>query len=479
MGFVTLAPRGSRGMPTHTAAVVYGDAVSTISGDGANPNPFPPGDIDGRTDLSQGTLGTEKAPVWKVLSWGMWDWGTQPFQTVITTFVFSVYLTSSSFGEYETLSVYLALATGIAGLFIALLAPVLGQGSDRSGKRMFNLRWQTWLLAGLSASLWFVKPDPAFLVLGLVLLGVGNIVAEIANVNYYSAIDQVSTPKSVGKVSGLGWGMGYIGGIAILLVIVAIRGVDFDADDVRFAMLLCGGWTAIFTIPIFIALKDKPNPQKLEPLNPKQAYGALFASLKRIYRSSPNTIRFLIASALFRDGLAGVFTFGAVLAAGTFGFSFGDIIIFGIVANVSAGVSTMIFGLIDDRIGPKKVIMISLVALVVLGAAIFVLHGGGKPVFWVCGLAMTLFVGPAQSASRSFLARIIPAGKAGEIFGLYATTGRAVSFLAPIAFGGAILLGKLFVDGNAQYFGILGIVLVLLIGLVAMFGVKEKGHAFD
>ncbi|MGO1384522.1 MAG: MFS transporter [Arachnia sp.] len=451
--------------------------MSTISGNGVDPQPtFHDGEAPAS---SRGTLTSEKTPGWKVLSWSMWDWGTQPFQTVITTFVFSVYLTSPAFGDEESTTLALALAVGIAGLFIALLAPVLGQGSDRSGKRMSNLKRQTWLLAGLSASLWFVKPDPAFLVLGLVLLGMGNVVAEIANVNYYSAIDQVSTPKSVGKVSGLGWGMGYIGGIAILLLIVALRGVDFDADDVRFAMLLCGAWTAVFTIPIFIALKDNPHPLKVKRRSPLQAYKALFASLMRIYRTSPNTIWFLFASALFRDGLSGVFTFGAVLAGGTFGFSFGDIIIFGIVANVSAGVATMIFGLLDDRIGPKKVIMISLVALVLLGSTIFVLHDGGKQVFWVCGLAMTLFVGPAQSASRSFLARIIPAGKAGEIFGLYATTGRAVSFLAPLAFGGAILVGRSFVDGEAQYFGILGIVVVLLIGLIAMVRVKEEGHAFD
>ena len=139
----------------------------------------------------------------------------------------------------------------------------------------------------------------------------------------------------------------------------------------------------------------------------------------------------------------------------------------------------MLFGLLDDRIGPKKVIMVSLTALVLLGSAIFFLHDGGKPVFWICGLAMTLFVGPAQSASRSFLARAIPAGKSGEIFGLYATTGRAVSFLAPLAFGGAILMGRLTTTGGeAQYFGILGIVLVLLIGLLAMIPVKEEGHSF-
>ncbi len=452
--------------------------MSTLSGDGADSQSPPPTGGSGQT-LVQGNLSTEKAPRWKVLSWGMWDWGTQPFATVITTFVFSVYLVSGAFGDTDSTSMALAWSTGIAGLFIALLAPVLGQGSDRSGRRMFNLRWQTWLLAGISAALWFVAPEPSYLILGLVLLGVGNVVAEIANVNYYAAIDQVATPKTVGKVSGLGWGMGYIGGIAILLFLLAIRGFD-SSDDIRFAMLVCGAWTIVFTIPIFVALKDTPKTTPVPRQSIKQAYGSLFSSLKRIHRNSPNTTGFLIASALFRDGLAGVFVFGGVLAKGTFSFAPGEIIIFGVAANLAAGLSTMLFGLLDDKVGPKKVIMTALIALILLGFLIFLLHDGGKTVFWVCGLAMTLFVGPAQSASRSFLARAIPAGKSGEIFGLYATTGRVVSFLAPLAFGAAIAIGGA-ITGNSesQYFGILGIVLVLFIGLLVMIPVKETGHSFE
>lgn len=438
-----------------------------------------------------GALASEKAPRSKVTAWAFWDWGTQPFATVITTFVFAVYLTSSSFGPSDEVTMKLAWATGIAGLFIALLAPVLGQGADRTGKRMFHLRWQTWLLAAICAAMYFVAPAPEYFILGAVLLGLGNVVAEIANVNYYAAIDQVSTPQNVGRVSGFGWGMGYLGGISILLVIIALMGSDFDADQVRLSMILCGVWTVVFTIPIFVKLKDR-KPDHIPPsLGIIGSYKALFASIGALWRTAPNTLFFLAAAALFRDGLAGVFAFGGVLAAGTFGFSFGEVVIFGVVANVVAGVATMLFGLVDDKIGPKQVIIFSLGSLVLLGLAIFfgaqylidngLMEEHGTQLFWILGLALTIFVGPAQSAARSFLARLIPDGMSGELFGLYATTGRAVSFLSPLMFGLAIAIGMQVTAGtedSAQYWGILGVVAVLAVGFILALLVKSppKGH---
>lgn len=427
-----------------------------------------------------GALSGSSVPRRKVFAWALWDWGTQPFATVITTFVFSVYLTSSAFGERDEVTVKLAWATGIAGLLIAILAPVLGQGADRTGKRMFHLRWQTWLLAAICAAMYFVAPSPEYFILGAVLLGAGNVVSEIGNVNYYASLDQVSTPKNVGRVSGLGWGMGYLGGISILLVIIAVLGSDFPADDVRLAMLICGAWTALFTIPIFVAIRDRKPDHIPASLGIAGSYRELFRSIGRVWRESPNTVFFLVASALFRDGLAGVFTFGGVLAAGTFGFEFGEVVIFGVVANVVAGLATMLFGMIDDRLGPKTVILVSLGMLVAMGLGIFFLHDGGKTVFWIFGLGMTLFVGPAQSASRSFLARLIPEGMSGELFGLYATTGRAVSFLAPTMFGLAITLGVAVTgsaEASAQYWGILGVVLVLAAGFVVALFVKEPARA--
>jgi MFS transporter, UMF1 family len=421
----------------------------------------------------------------RVIAWGMWDWGAQPFNTVITTFVFSVYLTSSAFGETNFTSMALAVSTGLAGLFVALLAPVLGQNSDRSGKTVRNLKIQTWILAVLSAGLFFVRPEPAYLVLGLVLLGAGSVVSEIAGVNYNATIDQVATPRTVGRVSGFGWGMGYLGGILVLLLLfflfiepeVGLFGVSDEAAlDIRVSMLVCGLWIAIFTIPAFVVLRDRPRP--LAPrVGVVDSYRLVWRSIRGLWGTSRHTVYFLMASALFRDGLAGVFAFGAILAAGTFGLSAGEVIIFGAAANIVAGLATMAFGLLDDWIGPKKVILICLASLVALGVLIFVFHDGGKTVFWVLGLLLTVFVGPAQAASRSFLARLIPQGKSGEIFGLYATTGRVVSFLSPLAFGVFIAVGALVTgQDNTQYWGILGIVLILAAGFLVMLPVKEHGE---
>lgn len=441
------------------------------------------------SDASTTALGAPKTTSRKkVWAWALWDWGTQPFATVITTFVFSVYITSRAFGDVNFTSQSLSLSTTIAGLVVALIAPVLGQNSDRTGRTVRNLRIQTWALALLSAALFLVRPDPAFLWLGLGILGVGSIVAEIANVNYYSLIEEVATSEDVGRVSGFGWGLGYLGGIVVLLTLnfafiapeTGLFGVSgADGLDIRVSMVGCGLWIALFTIPTFLVLRDRPRP-RAERVGVVHSYRLLWASVVRLWRASPHTLGFLGASALFRDGLSGVFAFGAVIATGTFGFSGSEVIIFGAAANIVAGLSTMAFGFLDDRIGPKRVILISLVALVVFGLGVFWFHDAGKVTFWVLGMLMTAFVGPAQSASRSFLARLIPEGKSGEIFGLYATTGRAVSFLSPAMFGLAIGLGAMVTgEENTQYWGILGIVLVVLAGLLVLIGVPETGHKVD
>ena len=433
-----------------------------------------------------------RIPKRRVFSWALWDWATQPFATVITTFVFTVYLTSELFLDPETralgegnalydeglstLSRDLGIGITIAGLLVALIAPVLGQRSDRAGRRKRWLAANTGLMVLVQGALFFTTVEPNMFVFGVALVAAGNVFAEIANVNYNSLITQVATKATVGRVSGLGWGFGYLGGITALLVAyfgfieLDIFGLGSENGiDIRAIAVMSAVWTVVFAIPILVAVPEAPAA-KAPKVGFFRSYRVLFRDIVALKRRSPTTFWFLLASAIFRDGLAGVFTFGGVLAAITFGFSASEVLIFGIVANLTAGLMTIAAGRLDDWLGPRAVILTSLSGLLIAGMALFFLRDAGPTAFWVGGLILSLFVGPAQAAARSFLARVSPAGQEGQVFGLYATTGRAVSFLTPA-------LWSLFIGiGGAQYWGILGIMVVLAVGLVLMWLVKLPAH---
>ncbi|GHF21809.1 MFS transporter [Pseudolysinimonas yzui] len=429
-------------------------------------------------DLQEGKV-VPKKQVW---SWALWDWATQPFNTVILTFVFSVYLTSELFlpagtepdasGENAVLTSGLGLAIGVAGVLIALLAPVLGQRADASGRRKLTLGIATGLLVVTTALLFFVEADYSFFWLGAGLIAVGSVFSEIAGVNYNAMLVQVSTPKTVGRISGLGWGFGYLGGIVALVIVVVMQqsawfGIPTeDGLNIRIVAVGCAVWTVLFCIPIFLNVPEAPPAAGREKVGFFRSYVVLVKDIIRIFRETRPTFWFLLASAVFRDGLAGVFTFGAIIAATVFGFSQIEVILFGVAANIIAGISTIIAGRFDDRFGARAVILTALTGLVVAGLVVFFARDLGTTVFWIFGLLLTVFVGPAQAASRSFLARLTPAGREGEIFGLYATTGRAASFLSPLAWAGAIAI-----FGSTAW-GVLGIVLILLVGLVLMLFVR-------
>lgn len=417
-----------------------------------------------------------------VFAWSLWDWGSAAFNAVVTTFVFAVYITSPSFGPEEEVSAKLGLALTIAGIVVALVAPAIGQVTDASGKRKQWLGITTAIVVICTALLSFVAPDKTYLMLGLILLAIGNVAFEFASVSYNSMLNQVSTKANVGKVSGFGWGMGYLGGIVLLALILV--GFIFPEQgwfgvtsengwDVRIAMVLAAVWFGLFAIPTFFAVPEVPVDPNAPKASIVSAYRDLFRTIARLWRTSRQTLLFLFASAIFRDGLAGVFAFGGVIAARSFGFASDTVIIFAILANVIAGIATIGLGLFEDRLGAKNVMMASIVSMVVFAMLVFILNPLGTWVFWVFGLLLCIGVGPVQSASRSYLAKLIPPGKEGEIFGLYATTGRAVSFLSPAAFAIAVSLG------GATIFGIIGIAAVLLVGLLLLIPVRSRGQIIE
>lgn len=427
----------------------------------------------------------------KVLAWSMWDWGSAAFNAVVTTFVFTVYLTNADlFGESANANLGWALA--IAGAMVAVVAPAIGQWTDRTGKRQTVLVVATLGVVVCMALLFFVKPGHGFLWLGLVLIALGNVIFETGSVVYNTMVTEVSTPKTVGRVSGFGWGMGYVGGIVLLLILYigfispdpGWFGVTHeDGANIRISMLICALWMLLSSLPIMLTGSNN-EPIESDVHGIIGSYKEIFASIARLWRSDRSVVWFLISSAIFRDGLAGVFTFGGVLAAAAFGFSSGGVMIFGIAANLVAGIATILFGRLDDKLGSRKVIIMTLSLMVTAGLIIFFFANGmhigpislsGTMVFWIFGLILCVFVGPTQSAARTYLARIAPKGSEGEIFGLYATTGRAVSFLAPMFYSASITiaatslgLGK----ADAAHYGILGIVVVLLLGLLAFAPVK-------
>lgn len=436
-------------------------------------------------DLQEGI----QVPRRRVFAWAFWDWATQPFNTVLLTFVWvPSYLTSTFFidpavvgtaGEEAALGQLasnLGYGITIAGLLIALLAPVMGQRADRAGRQKLQLFIFTALLIVAQLGLAFVQPGAEWFWMGVALIAIGSVFGEIAGVSYNALLISVSTPKTVGKVSGLGWGFGYLGGIVALTIVVGlILGGILDGEQgATFQIIALGAtiWTIIFVIPIFLSVPEPPKLAAEEKVGFFRSYIELGRSIARLWRETRPTFWFLLASAVYRDGLSAVFTFGSVIAAIVFGFGFTDLVIFGIALNIVAGVSTILAGRLDDRFGPKRVILISVFGLVACTLVVFFFADLGAGLFWAAGIVLAAFVGPAQAASRSFLARVTPAGREGEVFGLYATTGRAAGWMASLLWGVFIAIAA-----NQTLFGILGISIVLLIGGIMLLFVKAPERA--
>lgn len=407
-------------------------------------------------------------------SWALWDWAEQPYPTMIQTFIFATYITSSAFGNKDANTTLLSVGNIIATIIVALTAPIIGRRSDAGGRRKFWLLVNSFGLILIMALSYFVIPSPKFLLFGVILYALGSAVQETSFIHYYAMLKQVSNKSNIGKVSGLAWGLGYVGGIALLLLSLVgfvlpahpWFGISTAEDqNIRILFLFSAIWMLIFTIPlaIFVPEVERPtNPVKETILG---SYRGLWLQLKSLRDTSPEALKFLIASAIYRDGLAGVFTYGAILGSVAFGFTTTQVIFYGIGANIVAGIGAAIGGWLDDKIGSKRTIFISLAGLMASGLAVFAFAGAGKITYWVFGLTLSLFVGPAQASSRTFVARFTPKGREGEIFGIYQTTGELTMFLSPLFWLLATGLAAAFGVTHTAIFGTLGLMVVLGAGL--------------
>ncbi|MFV0425495.1 MAG: MFS transporter [Beutenbergiaceae bacterium] len=412
-----------------------------------------------------------------VRAWTIWDFGQQSFNTVILTFVYSVYVTGLA-ADPDYGAALFTNTQAWAGLAIALLAPAMGTMADRARNSRLWLTILTLATIACMAGLWFVRPEESYLLLGCIIIAVASVFSELANVFYYAMLIQVSTPKTYGRISGTAWGLGYIGGVLALVItlfgfILEGRFLPIPTDDamnVRGVALLCALWFLIFGLPLLIlAPKDPPASDAFKPVSLVGAYKELGLRLVRLWKSERSLLHFFIASAVYRDGLGAIFALAGVLAAAAYGFEQEEVIYFGLAANLVAGIGTWLAGKQDDRFGARPVIIGYLGAILVLAGIIIV--SDAKLTFWIGGLLIATCVGPVQTASRSMLARMTIPETANENFGLYATVGRAVSFMAPGAFSVMVA-----VTGQTRL-GMIGIALVLALGLALFLPLKVQPAA--
>jgi UMF1 family MFS transporter len=419
-----------------------------------------------------------------VVAWALWDCGSTGLNAIVATFVFSVYLTSSvgvGLAGATTPASWLGRAGAIAGLSVALLAPAVGVWVESPHRRRVALSVLTGLAIALTCAMFLIRDQPGYLWAGLVLLGATAACGDLASVPYNAMLRQLSTPQTVGRISGLGWASGYFGSVVLLLLIYtgfisgsgsgpgAVRGLlrvpVHDGLYVRAAMLVAAAWLAALALPLLLVAHRLPDTLGVhQPTSMLGGYRRLWSEISAEWRRDRNLVYFLFASALFRDGLAAIFAFGAVLGVNVYGISQANVLIFGVVASVVAAVGAVLGGFVDHRIGSKPVIVGSLIVIVALASTMLVLSG---PVaFWICGLLLCMFIGPSQSSARALLLQMAKDGREGVAFGLYTMTGRAVAFVAPWLF-------SVFVDiFGAVRAGLGGICLVLIAGLVAMVMVR-------
>jgi len=400
----------------------------------------------------------------------LYDWANSPFATVVITFIFSAYFERAIVGNAEKASILWGLSISISAFMVACLSPFIGRHIDN------NLSHKSWLIAftiisSLGAALfWFAYPVPESIIFVCVLVIISNIAFELGGVVYNSLLPAFSEKSKAGSLSGKAWAAGYAGGIICLLIILfgfvqnenPLFGIEKDmAANIRIAGPIVAIWFIIFSLPFLICIPK--NKEKAFCKN-ESLFKEVISNIKKLFTKS-NQGRFLLSRMIYTDGLNTLFAFGGLYAAGTFKMSFSEIIIFGILINITAGVGSLFFSYLDDRIGPKYIIKISLIFLIIFGGITLIIEN--KELFLLFGSALGFFIGAVQSSSRSFMLRYITQGNNAEAFGIYAVSGKCTAFIGPAVLAVTVSIF------DSQRAGMGSIIIFLLIGLILLQRVVE------
>ena len=422
--------------------------------------------MHGATQAESGK--SQRRTIW---SWCLYDWANSAFTTLVVTFVYAAYFTAAFADDPGRGTALWSRGVTVSALAIAALAPIAGALADRGGRRRYLILCSLVCVAA-TAALAFVRPgQPNAVLIALTVFVVANVAFELGLVFYNAFLSSIAAPERIGRISGYGWGLGYAGGLTALLVALVVFvlpdtplfGIPTDEGfNLRATNLLVAGWFLLFAIPAFVFLRD--DAVSGDGLSVRRAFADVAATARRL-RQYRQIVRFLLARLFYNDGLVTIFAFGGIYAVGTFGFSFTELMTFGIVINVGAGLGALAFGFVDDRIGGRATIAWSVAALA--AATLLGALAPSRAWFWVSAILVGVFAGPNQSASRSLMARFVPAKHESEFFGFFAFSGKVTAFLGPA------LLGVLS-DVYNQRVGVASLLVFFLVGGLILRRVDER-----
>ncbi len=449
---------------------------------------------------------SQRKAIW---GWFFYDWAAQPFHTLLMTFIFGPYfaIVASQYymglGQDETLAdanaqIIWSNCLSITGLIIGFGGPIIGAIADTTGTR---LRW-IWgfsIIYFVTAfALWYTYPDGSNMWLMLSVFGICFIMAEYTYIFTNAQLPALGSAQDIGKISGSGFGFGYVGGVLSLLVMLLLFveqdngktmilnldplfGLDAEQKEgTRFVGPFVAVWFAIFMIPYFMWMREDPSIRR--KINIAEGISNLWASVVSL-PAKKSLFAYLGSSMFYRDALNGLYTFGGTYAVLVLNWSVIKLGQFGIIAAISAALFSWLGGYWDRRFGPKPVIVVTTVILTgvcfvivntslthVFGVA--VAEGSNLPdlVFYTCGVFIGGMGGTLQAASRSMMVRHTSPVRATEGFGLYALSGRATAFLAPTLIGIVTAI-----SGDARI-GISPLVALFIIGLILLLWVNPKGE---
>ena len=406
----------------------------------------------------------------KIFNFALYDFANSAFTTIIITFIFATYFAKEIAPNPVLGQSYWGWTIGITGFFVALIGPVVGSFADKKNRIVFFIRCFSLLCILFTTLLWFSKPSQSYLLYTLVIVGVANFFYELSLIFYNSLLKNISTDKNLGKSSGFGFALGYIGGIVILLISIKLF-IDTDnlpfglikeeSQNIRAVALLVSIWFLIFSIP-FLFFVIKESEKKI-----KKSISSNFTDLKKLLWDKKISVlgKFLVARMLYADGLNAIIVMGGIFAVGVFNLEIKDLLKLSVLMNIAAFIGAFVGGMANDRYGSKIVITFSLIGLILSSVAI--LFTFSVSTFFFLAAINGLFIGPIQSASRVVITSMLNKNNQGKGFGLFATSGKSTSFIGPL-----LVSTVTFLTGS-QRIGFSAAIILLLSGLIILLNIRK------